>query len=126
MNTTLKDLACHSSNKTLIFLLCSFLSGLTAQHVGAAAVEFDTRIPQCAFAANELDVVLKEIGKKDLRVSLIINRDESSPEGFQIRSAGPNSIEVVGVTLPLADRIASESPFCRGLRRPLSLGRVEP
>ncbi len=107
-------------------LLCSILSGLNAQHAGAAGVDFDTRIPQCVFAANELNVALTELGKKDIRVSLSINRDESSPEAFQIRTADPNRIEVIGSDasgamyggLEVAERLRLGLPIESGKHKP--------
>ena len=62
----------------------------------AASVEYDAQIPQLAFAAQELNDALKEAGRENLQVALIVNPNESSPEAFQIRSVGPTQVKVMG------------------------------
>ena len=74
----------------LVFASNTFLSGpLTA------AVEFDTKIPQLEFAAQELDAALNETGKTNLKVSLNITPDATSPEAFSIKISGAQ-IDVIG------------------------------
>ncbi len=62
----------------------------------AASVEYDAKIPQLAFAAQELKDALKEAGRENLQVALIVKPDEASPEAFQIRSVGPTKVEIIG------------------------------
>ena len=62
----------------------------------AASVEYDTKIPQLVFAAQELEDALKEVERENLQVSLIVTPDEASPEAFQIRSIEPTEIEITG------------------------------
>jgi hypothetical protein len=49
-----------------------------------------------AFAAQELKDALKEAGRENLQVALIVKPDEASLEAFQIRSVGPTQVEVTG------------------------------
>ena len=82
-------------------LRCSLLclvsfSVILVQGRLAAAVEYDTKLPQLAFAAEELESAFLETGRENLRVVLIVEPDQSSPEAFQIRSSGPNRVEVTG------------------------------
>ena len=51
----------------------------------AGEVEFDSQIPQVAFAAQELEDAMNEAGREDLNVALVIHEDESSSEAYQIR-----------------------------------------
>ncbi len=60
-----------------------------------AAVEYDARSPQLAFAAREVNAALKETGKENLRVLLKITPDEASPEAYQIKTSG-SGIAVIG------------------------------
>jgi len=62
----------------------------------ADSVEYNAKIPQLVFAAQELKDALKEAGREDLKVTLVVKPDVSSPEAFQIRSVGPTQIEVTG------------------------------
>ena len=78
------------------FLWLSFVLAILLPGCLAASVEYDARIPQLVFAAQELEGALKEAGREDLQVMLIVKPDESSPEAFQIRSVGPTQIEVAG------------------------------
>lgn len=73
-----------------------FVSGLFLSGQLAASVKYDVSIPQVAFAAQEIEDALKDVGRDNLQVTLIINPDESSPESFQIRSLDTNHIEVTG------------------------------
>jgi len=82
-------------------VLCSFLwllivLGMFLPGCHAAKIKYDSRIPQLAFAAQELKDALKEAGREDLKVTLVVKPDESSPEAFQIRSVNPTHIEVTG------------------------------
>jgi hypothetical protein len=62
----------------------------------AAEVIYDPRIPQLAFAAQELEGALTEAGREDLKVTLIVKADEALTEAFQIRSVGQTQVEVIG------------------------------
>ena len=74
----------------LVIASSTFLSGpLTA------AVEFDANIPQLEFAAQELDAALNETGKTNLKISLSITPDATSPEAFSIKISGAQ-IDVIG------------------------------
>ena len=82
-------------------ILCSFLwllfvFGILLPGRLAASVEYDVQIPQLAFAAQELKDALKEAGRENLQVALIVKPDESSPEAFQIRSVGPTEVWIIG------------------------------
>lgn len=74
-----------------LFVLCILLPGRLA-----AAVEYDAKIPQLVFTAQELNDALKETGRENLQVALIIKPDEALPEAFQIRSVGPTQIRIIG------------------------------
>ena len=78
------------------FLILLFVLGILLPGRLAASVEYDTQIPQLAFAAQELKDALKEAGRENLQVALLVKPDETSPESFQIRSVGSNRIEVIG------------------------------
>ena len=85
----------------MIKIPCSFLGllfvlGMLSPDRLAAEVTYDPRIPQLAFAAQELEDALEEVGREDLRVALIVRPDKSSPETFEIRSVGSTRVEVVG------------------------------
>ncbi len=62
----------------------------------AASVEYDATIPQLVFAAQELEGALKEAGRENLQVSLIIKPDEALPEAFHIQTVGPTQIRIIG------------------------------
>ncbi len=62
----------------------------------ATSIEYDAQIPQLAFAVQELNAAIKEAGRDELKVMLIVKPDEASAESFQIRTNGPNQIEVTG------------------------------
>ena len=78
------------------FLYLLFVLGILLPGRLAASVEYDTNIPQLVFAAQELEVALKEVGREDLQVSLTIKPDETLPEAFQIRTVAPNQIRITG------------------------------
>lgn len=61
----------------------------------AAAIHYDAKVPQLAFAAEELTQALNESGQTDLDVTLTIKADKASPEAFEIRKTS-NGIEVSG------------------------------
>jgi hypothetical protein len=79
-------------------LLLAILSVISVLSVGrlVAAVDYDAKIPQLAFAAQELNTSQTEAGREDLQVTLIIHPDEASPESFQIRLVGSHRVEVIG------------------------------
>ncbi|MFC2115420.1 hypothetical protein ACFLTU_03040 [Bacteroidota bacterium] len=79
-----------------IFLSSLFVSGPLLSCQQNASVKYDASIPQVEFAARELKNALKQVGRIDLEVTLIVNPDESSPEAFQIRSLGANQVEIIG------------------------------
>jgi len=74
----------------------SFILALLLPACVVASVEYDAQIPQLAFAAQELKDALQEAGRETLQVKLIVESDESSPESFQIRTAGPDEVVVSG------------------------------
>ena len=78
------------------FLLLLFVLGLLLPGRLAAEVIYDPHITQLAFAAQELEGALKEAGRDNLQVTLIVKPDESSPEAFQIRSVGPAQVWIAG------------------------------
>jgi hypothetical protein len=61
-----------------------------------ASVEYDVKIPQVAFAAEELKAALKEVGREDMKIILVVRPDKSSPESFQIRKTTSNEIWIIG------------------------------
>ena len=71
-----------------LLLRLLFVFGIHLPGHLSADVGYDSRIPQLEFAANELEDALIEAGRKDLKVTLIIQQDDSSPEAFQIRKVG--------------------------------------
>jgi hypothetical protein len=77
--------------KSLLFVFVSLVSGFLS-----AAVEYDASVPQSEFVAQELNAALKEAGKENVKVTLTIKPDASSPESFQIRSAGPTQVWIIG------------------------------
>jgi len=78
------------------FLWLLFVLGILLPGRLAASVEYDARIRQLAFAAQELRDALREAGREDLQVALIVKPDDSSPEAFHIRSIGPTQVEITG------------------------------
>ncbi len=44
-----------------------------------AQVKYDKKVPQLEFAAQEIETALKEKGRNDLKVTLVIKADEESP-----------------------------------------------
>ena len=74
----------------ILYLFNVILSGNLS-----ASIEYDAKIPQLVFAAQELKAAIKDAGRKDLQVVLNIKPDNASPEAFQIQSSR-NKIEVVG------------------------------
>ena len=91
-----------------VFLLISAASNINALNLGdnknvnlpidksIDSVIYDAQIPQLAFAAQELKNALKEMGRDNLKVTLSIKPDVSSPEAFKIRTDGSNQIWVIG------------------------------
>ena len=77
--------------KSLLFIFVSLLSGFLS-----AAVEYGVTVPQLEFAAQELNAALKEAGKENVKVTLTIKHDASSPESFKIKASGPTQIAVIG------------------------------
>ncbi|TWU40650.1 Ig-like domain-containing protein [Novipirellula artificiosorum] len=104
---------CRFATALLLVAHCAFTAAV------AASVEHDAKNPQLAFAARELEGAMKEAGQDDLQVTLSIQADASSPEAFQIRSAGPNRVEVIGSDSPgamyggleIADRLRLKLPI---------------
>jgi len=66
------------------------------QDRASASIEYDAGMPQLVFAAQELASALKEARQEDLKVTLKVKPDESSPEAFQIRRIGSAELEVTG------------------------------
>ena len=79
-----------------LFFWSLFVFGILLPGHPAASVEYDAKIPQLVFAAQELEDALKEVERENLQVSLIVTPDEASPEAFQIRSIEPTKIEITG------------------------------
>ncbi|MFC2089454.1 Ig-like domain-containing protein [Bacteroidota bacterium] len=79
-------------------LIPGFIMVCSLLFMGSSAsnVEYDDRIPQLEFAAQEIEKALKETDKGKLKVTLLIKADESNPEAFTIRNVGKNRIEVSG------------------------------
>ncbi|MDX2430712.1 MAG: hypothetical protein QNK35_07255, partial [Bacteroides sp.] len=102
------------SFKPLIF---AFFLLLTASL--EAKVKYDKDAPQLAFAAQEIEAAIKEAGLEDLKVSLLIKADESSPEAYQIRVLDVKRVEIIGTDqngamyggLEVADRIRLGLPL---------------
>ncbi|VGO23519.1 hypothetical protein [Pontiella sulfatireligans] len=69
--------------------------GLLFPGVLKASVKYDAQIPQVVFAAQEINAALKEAGRENLPVSLVIKPDADTPEAFQIKTSG-SVIEVTG------------------------------
>ena len=81
----------------LIFILWLLpVLGILSPGCLAAPVKYYAKIPQLAFAAQELEAAFKETGRKNLQVTLIIKANKTSPEAFQIRAVGPARIEIIG------------------------------
>lgn len=79
---------------------CSFLwlilvLGILSPDRLAASVTHGAKIPQLAFAAQELKCALEDAGREDLHVALIVKPDASSPQAFEIK-ADSVQIEVIG------------------------------
>ncbi len=62
----------------------------------AAELSFDHRIPQIAFAAQELTGALQEIEQECLRISITVDADATRPEAFEIRSSRSGEILITG------------------------------
>ena len=69
--------------RSIFWLL--FVIGLHLPCSLSASVEYDERIPEVAFAAQELKAALRESGRKDLKVALAPRRIGALPESPQIR-----------------------------------------
>lgn len=84
-------------NRTLplFFILMCWFGVLLPERVDAG-VEHDAENPQLVFAAQELNAALKETGKEELRVTLEVEPDESSPEAFRIQRVDSNQIKIIG------------------------------
>jgi hypothetical protein len=78
------------------FISLLFIIGTLLPDRLVAQVTYDKMIPQLVFAAQELNAAIKETRREDLKISLIVKADQSSPEAFQIRSLEANQIEVIG------------------------------
>ena len=92
--TTKNSLAMGKLNQLLpavIFIISMVLSGCFS-----SKFEYDKKVPQLAFAAQEIENVLEEIQKEDLTVALYIKPDDSLSEAFSIRNVEPDRIEVTG------------------------------
>ena len=84
-----------------------------------ASIEYDQRIPQLRFAAQELSAAARESGRENLKVTLKISPDAASPEAFQIRSVSSDRVEIVGSDstgamyggLEIADRLRLGLPI---------------
>ncbi len=79
---------------SILFLL--FMVGTLLPARLSASVEYDDQIPQLAFAAQEVEIAMKEAGQEDLEVALLIRPDETSPESFKIRHMGPDEVWIIG------------------------------
>ena len=78
------------------FLYFLFVLGILLPGRLTASVEYDAKIPQLVFAAQELNNALKEAGRENLQVTLTVKPDKTSPETFRIRSIEPTGIEITG------------------------------
>ncbi|MFC1653031.1 carbohydrate-binding family 6 protein, partial [Planctomycetota bacterium] len=78
------------------FLWLVFVMSMLLQSGLAASVDYDAQIPQLAFAAQELNDALRETGREDLQVALIVKPEESSPEVYQIQSFEPSKVLIIG------------------------------
>ena len=112
-------------------ILCSFLwllfvLGILLLGRVAASVKYDAKIPQLAFAAQELKNALKKAGQENLQVTLIVKPDKALPEAFQIRAVGLTRVEIIGSDasgamyggLEVADLIRLGLPIKNQKRKP--------
>ncbi|GAB5560020.1 MAG: hypothetical protein SynsKO_16670 [Synoicihabitans sp.] len=91
-----------------------------------AEVKYDARVPQLAFAAQELERALGAAEKSNVSVSLMVKPDPAQPEGFRIQIMAPGKIEVIGTDLngamygglELADRVDLGLPLENQLGSP--------
>ena len=79
-----------------VLLAFVFIGNVNVLDVSAAGVEFDGQVPQCVFAADELNAAMKEAGRENVKVSLVVVPDIASTEAFQIRVSGPSDIQIAG------------------------------
>ena len=108
----------------LLILLCWF--GLLLPEQLVAGVEYDSEIPQVVFAAQELKAALKETGQEELKVTLAVEPDETSPQSFRIQLIDPNQIMVIGTDangamyggLELAENLKLGIPTANVSRKP--------
>ena len=78
------------------------------------------------FAAQELKAALKETGQEELKVTLAVEPDETSPQSFRIQLIDPNQIMVIGTDangamyggLELAENLKLGIPTANVSRKP--------
>ena len=94
---THRDEGMGNMKSAVFWLFCglSFVLGLVANSCLADSVQHDARIPQLAFSAQELGIVLKEAAREHVTASLTIRPDTSSPEAYEIKIDGDH-VEVIG------------------------------
>jgi hypothetical protein len=83
-------------NKQLLAVLVVTLALAPSSDAQIAQIAHDSKIPQLAFAAQELKSALRETGRKNLKVSLTVRPERSSPESFRIQVVNRDHLEVTG------------------------------
>lgn len=92
----------------------------------SAGVSFDKKVPQLAFAAEEIEKALKENPGIDFDVALRIAADPSAPQAYEIRTTANNKAEVIGADavgamyggLEIAEKIRIRQPFTNSKNKP--------
>ena len=79
-------------SSVLLLILCT----LQPASLSAKVMYNGKKYPQTAFAAQELQAVLKETGREELQVMLVVKPDETKSEEYQIRNFAPNDVRVIG------------------------------
>lgn len=115
-------------------ILAALISGFLTSGTANAKLRYNGKIPQVAFAAAELEQALKESGREDLDIMLVVKPGDSSPESYRTKWFGENDLRVVGndangtmygaleiaellrMGLPIADKVHNPHVEKRGIK----------
>ena len=78
------------------FLCLLLVSGLFMPGQILAKVKYNSNYPPAVFAAQELKEAMRDAGKDDLEVLLVVKDTGGGPEAFEIRIMNPGKVTVIG------------------------------
>ncbi|MGL5019209.1 MAG: hypothetical protein ACRDBP_13825, partial [Luteolibacter sp.] len=113
----------HHQMKSFKFIIPAWLLLAVSSWAG---VSFDKKVPQLAFAAEEIEKALQENPGIDFDVALRIAADPSAPQAYEIRTTAKNKAEVIGADavgamyggLEIAEKIRIRQPFINSKSKP--------